>query len=76
MLQTPVTAMFQRVQCIPLSSLLFAVEYKHIDLLVLDVEGAEMDIFEHFNFDDFDIDVSFIFNKNHSKLFQNREQTC
>ncbi|KAA0186766.1 hypothetical protein HAZT_HAZT009781 [Hyalella azteca] len=48
---------FRKVQCIPLCSLLAALNMTRVDLLVLDVEGAEMDILRNFDFDEFDIQV-------------------
>ncbi|KAK7083778.1 hypothetical protein SK128_009708 [Halocaridina rubra] len=48
---------FAKVQCIPLESLLYAMNVSRIDLLVLDVEGAELDIFKHFDLAKFDVQV-------------------
>ncbi|CAL4083176.1 unnamed protein product, partial [Meganyctiphanes norvegica] len=51
---------FTSVQCLPLSSILTALKVRHIDLLSLDVEGAELDILNTLDFSLFTIDVIFI----------------
>ncbi|KAF2367307.1 Methyltransferase FkbM [Trinorchestia longiramus] len=51
---------FKKVQCIPLTSILSALNVTHVDLFVLDVEGAEMDILQGFDFEKFRIDVLFM----------------
>ncbi|XP_047740355.1 uncharacterized protein LOC108672814 [Hyalella azteca] len=55
---------FRKVQCIPLCSLLAALNMTRVDLLVLDVEGAEMDILRNFDFDEFDIQAIYLEWKN------------
>ncbi|KAF2355204.1 Methyltransferase FkbM [Trinorchestia longiramus] len=57
----------KQVQCIPLSTLLLALNFKRVDLLVLDVEGAEMDIIRTLDFTFFDIQVIFLEWKDLSK---------
>merc|ERR1711872_536013 len=42
---------YKKVQCVPLQSLLKALNQTHVDLWVLDVEGAELDILAHFDFE-------------------------
>ncbi|CAL4083174.1 unnamed protein product, partial [Meganyctiphanes norvegica] len=51
---------FTSVQCLPLSSILTALKVRHIDLLSLDVEGAELDILNTLDFSLFTIDVLFL----------------
>ncbi|XP_042874913.1 uncharacterized protein LOC122255038 [Penaeus japonicus] len=51
---------FLKVPCIPLESLLMAMQVTKIDLLVLDVEGAEMAILEHFDLEKFSVQVLFM----------------
>ncbi|XP_037785602.1 uncharacterized protein LOC119581281 [Penaeus monodon] len=48
---------FLKVPCIPLESLLLAMQVNRIDLLVLDVEGAEMAILDHFDLEKFNVQV-------------------
>ncbi|XP_045615917.2 uncharacterized protein [Procambarus clarkii] len=48
---------FQKVQCIPLESLLLAMGVTRVDLLSLDVEGAELAILDHFDLKKFDVQV-------------------
>ena len=48
---------YKFVQCLPLTSILLALGWKHIDLFVLDVEGAEMDIIKHIDLEKVEIDV-------------------
>ncbi|XP_053641072.1 protein Star-like [Cherax quadricarinatus] len=48
---------FQKVQCVPLESLLLAMGVTRVDLLVLDVEGAELAILGHFDLQKFDVQV-------------------
>ncbi|CAL4114725.1 unnamed protein product, partial [Meganyctiphanes norvegica] len=50
------SSMFTSAQCLPLSSLLTALKVRHIDLLSLDVEGAELDILNTLDFSLFTID--------------------
>ncbi|XP_068233800.1 protein Star-like [Palaemon carinicauda] len=48
---------FAKVQCIPLESMLMALRVTRVDLLVLDIEGAEMAVLKHFDLDKFDVQV-------------------
>ncbi|KAK8378991.1 hypothetical protein O3P69_009617 [Scylla paramamosain] len=48
---------FQRVQCVALESLLMALGVRRVDLLVLDVEGAEQAILDHLDLDKFNVQV-------------------
>ncbi|XP_069988892.1 uncharacterized protein [Penaeus vannamei] len=48
---------FLKVPCIPLESLLLAIQVNKIDLLVLDVEGAEMAILDHLDLEKFNVQV-------------------
>ncbi|KAG0721967.1 hypothetical protein GWK47_045354 [Chionoecetes opilio] len=48
---------FKRVQCVPLQSLLVALGVTQVDLLVLDVEGAERAILDHLDLDRFNVQL-------------------
>ncbi|XP_076049300.1 uncharacterized protein LOC143029973 [Oratosquilla oratoria] len=48
---------FTSVQCLPLQSLLLALQVSKVDLLSLDVEGGEMAIIENFDLDKFNVQV-------------------
>ncbi|XP_076048213.1 uncharacterized protein LOC143029453 [Oratosquilla oratoria] len=48
---------FIPVQCLPLQSLLLALQVSKVDLLSLDVEGGEMAIIENFDLDKFNVQV-------------------
>lgn len=48
---------FQEVQCLPLESLLLALEMTQVDLLVLDIEGAEMAVLGHLDLQKFNVQV-------------------
>ena len=56
-LQGMTNSWYKLVQCLPLESVLLAVDMRRVDLFVLDVEGAELDILNNFNFNKFEIDV-------------------
>ena len=47
----------ERVLCVPLESILLALNVTHIDLFSLDVEGTEVGILKHFPFDRVTVDV-------------------
>ena len=49
-----------QAECFPLYSILYALNFKHIDLFSLDIEGIEPDVLEHFPFDKVDISVLII----------------
>ncbi|XP_066978083.1 protein Star-like isoform X2 [Macrobrachium rosenbergii] len=51
---------FAKVQCIPLESMLSALHVTRIDLLVLDIEGAELAVLKHFDLEKFDVQVIFM----------------
>ncbi|KAA0192444.1 hypothetical protein HAZT_HAZT007910 [Hyalella azteca] len=51
---------YKKVQCLPLTSVLTALNITHVDLWVLDVEGAEMDILRSFDFKKFIVDVIYM----------------
>ncbi|KAG7162841.1 Star-like 17 [Homarus americanus] len=46
---------FTKVQCIPLESILLSLGVTRVDLLVLDVEGAELAILGHFDLQKFNV---------------------
>ncbi|KAK3850117.1 hypothetical protein Pcinc_043157 [Petrolisthes cinctipes] len=48
---------FEMVQCLPLESILLAMGVRQVDLLVLDVEGAEMAILGHLDLHQFNVQV-------------------
>ncbi|XP_053633920.2 uncharacterized protein [Cherax quadricarinatus] len=48
---------YESVQCLPLATLLLAINVTHVDMVSLDVEGAEVDILRYFPWDRFTIDV-------------------
>ena len=48
-----------QVQCFPVESILAALEVKTVNLFVLDVEGAELAVLNHINFDNVDIEVMY-----------------
>ncbi|XP_045108108.1 uncharacterized protein LOC123502882 [Portunus trituberculatus] len=48
---------FQRVQCVALESLLMSLGVQRVDLLVLDVEGAEQAVLNHLDLDKFNVQV-------------------
>jgi hypothetical protein len=45
------------LQCIPISTLLLALNVTHVDYFSLDVEGNEVDVLRTIDFDKFDITV-------------------
>ncbi|KAL7645332.1 UNVERIFIED_CONTAM: hypothetical protein RMT77_003718 [Armadillidium vulgare] len=51
---------FKPVQCFPLESLLLSLGVSKIDLLSLDVEGAEKDIIANFPFHKFRVEVIYV----------------
>ncbi|XP_053633989.1 uncharacterized protein [Cherax quadricarinatus] len=48
---------YESVQCLPLATLLLAMNITHVDMVSLDVEGAEEDILRHFPWDRITVDV-------------------
>ena len=48
---------YESVQCVPLATLLLATNTTHVDLVSLDVEGAEMGILRHFPWRRVTVDV-------------------
>lgn len=48
---------YEPVQCIPLATLLLAINITHVDLVSLDVEGAEVGILQHFPWGRVKVDV-------------------
>ncbi|KAK3880006.1 hypothetical protein Pcinc_015461 [Petrolisthes cinctipes] len=48
---------FEMIQCLPLESILLAMGVRQVDLLVLDVEGAEMAILGHLDLHQFNVQV-------------------
>ncbi|XP_063842136.1 uncharacterized protein LOC135089879 [Scylla paramamosain] len=48
---------YESVQCLPLATLLLAINTTHVDLVSLDVEGAEMGIIRHFPWRRVTVDV-------------------
>nr|XP_053633921.1 uncharacterized protein LOC128689586 [Cherax quadricarinatus] len=48
---------YESVQCLPLATLLLAINITHVDMVSLDVEGAEEDILRHFPWDRITVDV-------------------
>ncbi|KAK4302368.1 hypothetical protein Pmani_025553 [Petrolisthes manimaculis] len=59
---------FEMIQCLPLESILLAMGVRQVDLLVLDVEGAEMAILGHFDLRQFNVQVLCIEWKHRSEL--------
>jgi Methyltransferase FkbM domain len=45
------------LQCIPITTLLLALNVTHVDYFSLDVEGHELDVLQTIDFDKFDITV-------------------
>jgi Methyltransferase FkbM domain len=45
------------LQCIPITTLMLALNVTHVDYFSLDVEGNEMDVLRTIDFDTFDITV-------------------
>ncbi|CAL4142306.1 unnamed protein product, partial [Meganyctiphanes norvegica] len=50
-------AQYEKVQCIPLYTLLMALDREHVDLISLDVEGAEMGVLRSFPWHKIEVDV-------------------
>ncbi|XP_037795255.1 uncharacterized protein LOC119590652 [Penaeus monodon] len=48
---------YEAVQCVPLATLLLAIGITHVDLVSLDIEGAEMGVLRHFPWDRITVDV-------------------
>lgn len=48
---------YESVQCLPLATLLLAINITHVDLVSLDVEGAEVGILKHFPWERVRVDV-------------------
>jgi Methyltransferase FkbM domain len=45
------------LQCIPITTLLLALNVTHVDYFSLDIEGSEMDVLSTIDFDRFEITV-------------------
>lgn len=62
---------YERVQCLPLATLLLAIDVTHVDLVSLDVEGAEMGILRHFPWGRITVDVWLVEHGGHGRKEEN-----
>ncbi|RXG53580.1 hypothetical protein Avbf_07564, partial [Armadillidium vulgare] len=58
---------YETVQCIPLHTLLAAINQTHVDVIYLDVEDVEVELLRHFDYSKIDVDV-WIIEHRHPKL--------
>lgn len=64
---------YEPVQCIPLATLLLAIGITHVDLVSLDVEGAEVGILQHFPWGRIKVDVWVVEHANASATLADSE---
>lgn len=63
-------SLFAPGRCVPLQSLLTAINVSHVDFFVLDVEKVEREVLENFPFDKITVDMWAI---EHSTVYEDRE---
>ncbi|XP_063610823.1 uncharacterized protein LOC134784645 [Penaeus indicus] len=63
---------YEAVQCIPLATLLLAIDVTHVDLVSLDIEGGEMGVLRYFPWDRITVDVWLVEHATANERFKNK----
>ncbi|XP_047499489.1 uncharacterized protein LOC125045933 [Penaeus chinensis] len=63
---------YEAIQCIPLATLLLAIDVTHVDLVSLDIEGGEMGVLRYFPWDRITVDVWLVEHATGKDKFKNK----